>query len=485
MARAARSLVLHNPLIRRYRYSMLRASSFWIYLTIYASVVILLLFINSTSRHIIGDSLTDEEYYRGIVSQFLVIQAIILWVWAALNSRSALRDEVANKTYDFFRLLPLSALQKAFGILLGKNLLALLFATVTFVPIIIFGFLAGMSVAFQAQVIFLLLSIAVFINSLALLSSSTAPRKQNKTSIVVWILLLILVGPCLLPALGLPFSAVSRIYRAEGYLVKFFTIELPILLLIALIGVYFGFWNILGIVRNFTREREPLFSRKAAFAFLFGYGLIAVGLLVPHLSDHEAALYCLWLVWLVPLVLIPATSVSHFDSYLECCGLRRLSSDSLEKGMTATLLRHSNLTLAIGLLAAWAVASALVGPVSQIGPSRYLADILVICSFYLFLVLLLELGVVYIPVYKKIALLLGFLAVLHLLLPLILSFALKLPALRLYSLFGFFSHIISASATESPATRLSIIIVNMLLCAGPVLLIWKRYAHILTLRRRM
>jgi len=482
LSKTTKELILHNPLIKRYRYSLLRPSQFWIYLTIYTAVIGLLLFVNYSVRKIADDSVIDEGFYRNLYNQFLTVQVAILWIWAAINSRSAIRDEVSNKTYDFFRLLPLSALQKTSGILFGRNLLSLLFAAVTFVPIILFGLLGDLSVSFQVQVVLALLSIALFVNSLALLSSNTAPRRQGKTSIVLWVFFLIFIGPYFMFA---SFGAISQIFKAEECFVGFYSIELPVLLLITFIFLYFGCWNILGIVRKFTFETEPLFNRKAAFLFLLGYELIAIGLFLPHLSDKETPVYLFWLVSLMPVILVPIGSLRNFDSYLECCGLLRLNSDSPKKGMTSTLLLHSNLALAIGLFAVWVIFSALMSLISHVGSSQFVFNAVVIFSFYLFLLLLLELYVVYNPIYNKIGLLLGFITILYLFLPIILSFALEIDPLRFYSPFGFFAHIFDPSENQDFPIRTSILIVNILLCIVPTLLIRKRYLHILTLRQEM
>src|SRR5512146_2960051 len=99
-------MILSNPLIRRYRFSLLRPSNLWIYLVIYASVIMLLLFINGLAVSATGEVVLSDKLYRALYAQFLMIQAIILWGWATFNSASALRDEHLNKTYDFFRLLP-------------------------------------------------------------------------------------------------------------------------------------------------------------------------------------------------------------------------------------------------------------------------------------------------------------------------------------------------------------------------------------------
>lgn len=486
LSKATQGLVLRNPLIRRYRCALFRPSHFWIYLTIYGSVVVLLLFINSSAREISGESILDSAFYRRLYYQFLAMQAVILWVWATLNSGSALRDEVANRTYDFFRLLPLSALQKGCGILLGRNLRTLLFAAVTFVPVILFGSLGGASFALQVQVVLVLFSMALFTNSAVLLSSSTVPRKQGNTSLTVWILAIILLGPFLLPLLFSSSEAISQVHEAEKSFVAFYSLQIPALPLVTLVSLYFGIWNVLGIVRKFTFETEPLFSRKAAVLFLIGYEFIALGLFGPHLPSREGLVYFYWLiVSMVPVALIPVGALKRFDGYLECCGSLRADPNSPRKRMFSTLLLHSNLTLAVGLFVIWVVFAAFAGLMNRIGASELAPNFVVIASHYLFLVLLLELYVVYEPLYSKIHVLLVFIAVVYLFVPIILSCVLERPPLLLYSPFGFLACLLDPSEQSGMAVLSSVLAVNGLLCIGPALLIQRRYAHILALRRAM
>jgi energy-coupling factor transporter ATP-binding protein EcfA2 len=159
-----------------------------------------------------------------------------------------------------------------------------------------------------------------------------------------------------------------------------------------------------------------------------------------------------------------------------------------------TLLRPTS-----GLFFIWGIISAFLAVISKAVPSLYVFYLVIIFSFYLFLLLLLEIYVVYNPVLNKIAILLVFLTILYLILPLLLSFTLKISSLRFYSPFGFFVHIINpfsrrdydiytSACTCAACTGYAgtgVLIVNLLLCVIPVFLISKRYFYILTLRRKM
>jgi len=483
MSSITKILFVKNPLIKRYSYSVLRPSQFWIYLTIYIAVVALLLFINYSSYKTKTGADKNEEFYNNVYYQLIVLQVITLWIWAAINSKSALTTELSDKTYDFFRLLPLSAMQKTTGILLGRNLLPILFAAINVILTLVFGFLGKRSISLQLQVILLLISSSLFINTLALLSSSTTVKKRGKTSIIVWILFLFFAGPLLLRFIFLPtHQPFGKNNEVEIYPVKFYNIEIPILLFITLVCLYMSLWNILGILRKFTFETEPIFSRKGAFLYLLGYEFIVIGLFMPHLSDKT--IYPFWLVSLIPVVFTPVGSIKSYDHYLECCGLRGGHSDT-GKSMTSILFLNSNLTLAVGLFFVWVIFSVLMAMIGKADPSRYIFNIVIIFSFYFFLLLLLELYVVYNPIYNKIAILLVFLTILYLFLPLLLYFTLDIPSLCFYSPIGFFAQIIEPFEGKYFVNYTSILIVNAILCVIPACLISKRYFYILALRRKM
>jgi hypothetical protein len=483
---AVDNLVLNNPLIRRYHCSLFRRSYLWVYLTIYASVVLLLLFINVSARELAGTPAVTEKFFRGLYHQFLMIEVMLLWVWSALNSRSALREEIANKTYDFFRLLPLSALQKAIGILAGKNLLSLLFAAVTLGPMTLFGLLGGVDVSLQVQILLVLFSIALCTNSVALLLSSTSPKRQGKPSTAVLILLSILVVPFFLGPLFTSIHTITQSQDAATYSVTFYTVEVPLLLLIVSVALYFGIWSVFGILRKFTFEGAPLFSRSGAVLFLLGYELITLGLFLPHFLEGAVPVYFLWLVVsLLAVVLIPVGSINDCACYLEGCGLRPARSNSSAKDMALPLLRRSNLTLGAVLFAVWVAFFVVTGLVSAVPLRQFAADTAVLTSFFVLLLLILELYVLYEPLHGKIGLLLAFVVLLYMFLPLILAVTLDVASLRFYSPFAFLADFATVSRSERAKVWVSVLAVNMGLCVIPALAIRRRYAQLLALRRAM
>jgi len=172
-------VILNNALIRRYRYSLMRPRQLWVYITIYVSVVALILFINYTAYKYQEILSQYTSFFTSVCYQFLVFQTLLLCLVGARNSGAAIKEEVIGKSYDFFRMLPISAGRKTVGILVGKNLVVILLGAVNFVLIIIFGLLGDVSGSLLKQGFFSLVSMAILANSLALLASIN-PKSQRK-----------------------------------------------------------------------------------------------------------------------------------------------------------------------------------------------------------------------------------------------------------------------------------------------------------------
>jgi hypothetical protein len=236
--------------------------------------------------------------------------------------------------------------------------------------------------------------------------------------------------------------ALSSVDELEHYPVYFFKIKIPILLLISLIALYFSCWIFKGILRRFTHEQEPLFTRKGALLFLLGYIFIAVGLYYTYIPKERSELiYTYWLLTLIPVLLIPLGSLRNLDKYIEYSRFIQSRPKSRKTGLVPIVM-YSNLALAIALFAIWTTSS--TGAIffaecaaMKLGSNLY--NIFVLLTCYLFLVLLLEMYVVYNPASNKIGLLLGFIAALYVILPLILSGIFESEIIYTYSPAGFIS----------------------------------------------
>ena len=475
-------MILNNPLIRRYRYSLMRPRQLWIYITIYIAVIALIVFVNYTAyqyREWFGN---QERLFKSIFYQLLILQVIVLFGLGMVNSSSAIKDEVTGKSYDFFRMLPISAGKKATGILVGKNLVVLLLAGVNFLLLIILGMLGRMDGILLGRYFLAIISVAVLTNSVALLSSINPAKARKKNHIVLFIVLGFIFAPFVISTIGI---AVRRINIFENVTEKFYTIEFPILILISLVALYFSCWAIKGILRRFTREDEPLFTRMGAYLFMLGFEFVLFGLFYEHLNEGaQRTNYLYWLISLLTVLLIPIWSLRSFERYLEHSGLIQSKSVG-NKNLVSAFLRYSNLLPVLVLFAIWTAGSIVTALMTGQGLLYNLYYIVILFSFYLFLMLLLELYVVYKPVSDKIGLLLSFITIVYLFLPLILSGILDNKEVYLYSLLGFCARILSNKSAPGLSTQTGILIINIALCVIPIMLVWKRYKHILAVRQKM
>ena len=473
----------NNPLIQRYRYSTMRPKQFWVYVAIYISVILLIIFINYSGYKYQTFFKKITEFYASLYYQFLAFQAMMLVVWGAYNSGSAIKEEIANRSFDFFRMLPLPAHKKALGILIGKNLVVLLFAAINLILLVYFGFMGGISINLQLQALLLIISITILANSVSLLASINPAKKGRGSGVMPVLLAIFFLVPMLINGMIL----LASTDELQSYKEYFFEIEIPILLLISSIALYFSCWVFKGVLRRFTHEQQPLFTRKGALLFLFGYIFIVFGLCYTYISEEGYELiYFYWLATLIPVLLIPLGSRRNLDHYIEYSRFIQSRPNSKKTGITSILM-YSNLALAIALFAMWTVSSMGVvffGNCSSIEPISGLHNIFVLLTCYLFLVLLLELHVIYKPVSAKIGLLLGFIAGLYVILPLILSGIFDSKIIYLYSPAGFVVSLFDICGIDWNIKN-SFCVMNMLLCVLPALFIWKRYKFIITQRQKM
>lgn len=475
-------MILNNPLIRRYRYSLMRPRQLWIYITIYIAVIALIVFINYTAYQYQEWFGNQIRFFKGLYYQFLILQVIVLCILGMLNSSSAIKDEVTGKSYDFFRMLPISAGKKAAGILVGKNLVVLLLGGVNFLLLIILGMLGRMNGVLLGRYFLAVISVAVLTNSVALLSSINPAKARKRNNIVLFIVLGFIFAPFVISSIGI---AIRRINIFENVTEKFYTIELPVLILISLVALYFSCWAIKGILRRFTREDEPLFTRMGAYIFMVGFELVLFGLFYEYLKDGaQKTNYLYWLISLLTVLLIPIWSLRSFDRYLEHSGLIQ-SKSAGNKNLVSAFLRYSNLLPVLVLFAIWTAGTIVTALMTGQGLLYNLYYIVILFSFYLFLMLLLELYVVYKPVSDKIGLLLSFITIVYLFLPLILSVILDNKEVYLYSLLGFCARILSNKSAPGFLAQTGILLINIALCTIPIILVWKRYKHILAARQKM
>lgn len=480
--------MLQNPLIQRYRSSLLRPRQIGIYSFIYGSIVFLILLLNytvlTTFKPLI-DSIEESSVnvYQIIYYQFSAFQVIILWVWASYNSGSALTIEILKKSYVFFKLLPITALQKAFGVLIGTNLVAYAFASLNFILLLILAYLGKMSAVLVSYYFLTLLAIACFLNTLTLLLSINPDAKKRRRLGT----LVIIVGAMwgLMVAMGMLFSSGPRTRDVANIRVDFFSLKVPGLPLFSMILLYFTVWMLIGIVRKFRQERESLFSRKGSVLFFIGCEILTTGLFWSLLTTksmfYSHRILCFW-----ALVFINIGTLGNVGKYLETAGKIKERSGSKFLNMLR-LFRHSTLFWGICLFCIWTIFFFGLSRITGLSFRDNLYPLLNLLGFYLFFMVLLELFVLYKHLHISIKVFLIFIALVSLLLPLSLSKILENELVYLHSAFGYMSNLTAPFLFQggNAAIQLRVFSVNMLLCLLPLFLIFRKYFNFLKLRRQM
>jgi hypothetical protein len=453
-------------------------------MTIYISILLMMFLINYSGykNEVMYDTAT--ALFKSLFYQFLVLQLLVLWIWASFSSGSAIKEEVFEKTYDFFRMLPINARTKAAGILIGKNLIALLLAALNFVLITAFGIAGGLSPMLLFQVILIIVSVAILSNSVALLSSINTKGKKRKSEIIGFVLLAFFLGPVIINGI----IAMARFKDIETRQGWFFEFKIPVLILASLVVLYFSCWSVKGLLRKFTYEDKPLFNRPGAILFLLGFELVAFGLFYHYLKGIPQGLfaadlnYGYWLVSLSPVLLIPLTSIRTRDRYFEYVGF--LTAGSGRQLNPLRLIFYSNIWLWLGLFLIWMVFAIISTCISNQSLGENLIIISVIFSFYVFALLLLELNVVVSPSAPKIAILLAFVLGVYIILPLILAGVLDIEGFYPHSPFGYMICIVDNKQREL-LTDIRVAAVNLLLCIVPVSVVIGQYISIINARQQM
>jgi hypothetical protein len=118
-------------------------------------------------------------------------------------------------------------------------------------------------------------------------------------------------------------------------------------------------------------------------------------------------------------------------------------------------------------------------------PGQVFACIGVLFSFYLFLCLIVELGVVNLMRYPKLGILLAVIVLLQAILPQVMARILEMEDLGVYSPFGFWSLFFTSGKSCEIAPLMRVLAVNVLFCLIPAYLVLRRYLKIAAERERM
>jgi len=461
-----------NPLIRRYQYSLLRPEQGWIYGVVYVSLVGLILIVNLLfyARQSVLIQQEPWQPFRSLFFQFTVFQCLLLWVLAPSNTGGVIPNLMLQKAYDFLRLLPLSAVQKIVGIVLGRNLLLLSAAAANFLFFAMFGLLGRISWSMLLQIALLLLSVGLFLCLLSLLLSlRSSPKRGNP-----FLLFLVLFF-----TFGLPFFPALIYNTQEARDVSFYFWRIPLLIAVSGVLLYFSVWAFLGNRRWFTYEYESLFSWKGAMLFQLLFLLLLFGFFYPYrqAEQHEKIFIGFCIAGLVPVVLLPTGACRTYEKYLE---LSR--GFPTEKMSVFDLFRRSNPVLSVLIYLIW-LGFFLGGcRLFALSAAPFLLFAGVVFTFYLVWLGLLELTVVFYNTHSKIILLTGFVIVLYLFLSFILSGLFDWDYLSVFSPLGYLVYVSSRYPGEIP---LPPVFPNLFLCTAPIIQIFGRYKWMIDTRKAL
>ncbi len=468
--------MMNNPLIERFRFSLMRPPQFWIYLGIYFTIVVLALLINlaALSR---GDYKSTEEFGIAMLWQFSSFQFLILWLWTSVNVGTVIRNEVRDRSYDFFKLLPLAAWKKAVGILLGKNLVAHLFAGVNLVFIMVFAAIGGISLEWLLELLVLMVCGSVLLNLAVLLAASIFERGKNRSRNVPLILLAFFMFS---PLIGVVSELADSGF--DDFQIPFYLWKPRGILMICGLSIYFSIWMFKGICRRFRQEREPLMTPLGAFLFQIGFTFVALGF-VWHEMDSNWSMEMakgFWVVTLLAAWLIPYGATRSYEMYIEGAG----RYDGERSAMAKFLVKSSNLFTCGAMLLVWILSASLSAALVRMPVYDTARWLLTLVSSTVFLFLLRELHVVYKPLTKKLHLVLLFVALLYMILPLILAGVFDSEQLVQFSPIGFIAHLFESSVGRSKTIDAAWL-VNLVLSAIATVVLLPRYQFVLIARKKM
>jgi len=455
-------LIFGNPLIQRYRFSLMKPKQFRIYLSLYIMVALLLLFVNVKS----------EATADVIFTELMVFQLILLWAAATINSGSAIKDEINNKTYDFFRLLPLTAHQKSIGIIIGKNLMVLLFVAINFLFLVWFA-LQEFTFFQLVQILLLLLSGSFCFSTNSLLSSIRATSSKRKSGNAAILIFTFFIFSFFLGRIEILHNS----QWGKDLFILWFGWKIPWMLLIASMMAYIGGWAYAGSIRKFTWENLCLFTRPGAVLFLLGCELILLGLFLPHLKGEFIRMetyYWFWGSSLLTVLAICFGSIRTFDAYWN-------KSQTLMKFTKSGFLRKmclfSNSALALLLFLIWAIFSFVAAARVEMDLRQTTGIIAILFLSYMFLILLMELWTLYRPDYEKIGILLAALGIFYIILPIIFAAMFESPMLATGSPVGLLAYLADGQELTSDWV-LGLLVYNILLCAIPASIVTQQWANI-------
>ncbi len=334
---------MSNPLIVRYREAHQRSQTNLIYAGVYLLCLILMLVWAAPDElRFAGAAYVRELTHR--YSALLWVVEVALLIWMAGRTSMVIPQEIHARSYDFFRLIPLSPRQKALGILIGANLPLLVLLAATIALCTVTGLIAGRPLAEQLYLQILTLLGGTLLSTFALLGSTGVTSRLALRRAGAFRLVAIVIGATtVVPALiGLGF-ALGGSDRPSffNHTIPVFGATTPMFVVIAIHLLYLSGATFLGCLRRMRVESGPLFTRKGALAFNLPLALSAVALSWPQEDTGTKAaelafrLAAGWVALQCALTLL--FSFQPASVYLD---LQTRKGAPLSK----LLLRHGNLT---------------------------------------------------------------------------------------------------------------------------------------------
>lgn len=418
-------IIQWNALAGRYAFSQLRPRNLGIAIGIYGCTVIVMAMVLS----VVGSLPWRETRFdfKAFYGGLLVLQVILLWGLCMYLSSSIVSDEIAEKSIDFFRLLPVTPHERIIGLLVGRNLLLLLLGLINGVLVFFSGLLGGVSIFTLAQTGLLIVAGSCALMLAGLLSSVAQVKKRSRLGSIGFVVVCVYLLPDLFWFVG-PWASLvpSEMQRS------FYGFSVPLLPLASAVIIYFAVWFYVGLVRRFLNERSPLFSPSGAVGFMVGFVFLLIGFIWPQFENrHDSAYLDLWMflihILVLPLLLLAFASSRSYDQLAE--------SVAAHDPAPRVWSMNSNLAPSTVNLLIWISAAGFSLPLNQ---GFTVWNVLAMASFWIVLLLLIEAILMSEPLTDYFKRLGAFLALMYIILPPLLAGLMKEDALAWFSPIGHF-----------------------------------------------
>jgi len=429
---------------------------------IYLAIAALTFILGSAANYEWG-RFNVPHFWHSMVVSFAILQLFLLLILGMYHAGSAMQQEIAEKSIDFFRLLPLSPARKIVGVLIGRNLVALGLAVVNTAILALCGIVSGVDALLLVEFVVLSWVASAAAMLLAFLAATFEGRGRQSSGAVVVLLLSVFLLPYTI-AIAVQWQEIFP----KGAFVPFFGWRVHLFSFCTLFSLYACVWLVLGLIRRFANERATLFTPVGAGACLVGGLVIATGLGWSHLfgerAEAELAVAGGWLGTGLFTLLVVLGSLRGWDQYLESAGMT-----SARPGLNAA--NPSNLTLAVALILVWGVCALTMDILA--GTVYPLSAIPVLVTFGFVLAALMEFSVTHAALTPRMHLLAGFAAGLYCILPLILAAITNSKFPLFFSPFGYVAQLGEPDAKIGAPVGLNL---ALLLVLG--LLIRRRYLNV-------